>query len=317
MLKFGGIIMIITVTLNPAQDKSVVIDNFGFDKVNRITEMRLDAGGKGINVSKVVKSLGGETLALGVLGGTIGGYIMHSMDEMNIRHDFVHVASETRTNLKIYDPTTKMYTDINEPGFELPAERLDEVETKLFYYAKPGDYVVFAGGAPSGVPNDTLYKWTKKLKARNVSVIADLDGELLKNTVAARPFMIKPNLAELMRLCGLRDTSIYTLVDVAKKLVAEGIRTVVVSLGSDGALFVNANEALYAKSPRAEAISTVGAGDAMTAALVYSLSCNHRWRDAIVLAMATATAKVMCEGNTPPQLEKVKQYMSQITIESC
>ena len=228
MLKFGGIIMIITVTLNPAQDKSVVIDNFGFDKVNRITEMRLDAGGKGINVSKVVKSLGGETLALGVLGGTIGGYIMHSMDEMNIRHDFVHVASETRTNLKIYDPTTKMYTDINEPGFELPAERLDEVETKLFYYAKPGDYVVFAGGAPSGVPNDTLYKWTKKLKARNVSVIADLDGELLKNTVAARPFMIKPNLAELMRLCGLRDTSIYTLVDVAKKLVAEGIRTVVV-----------------------------------------------------------------------------------------
>lgn len=317
MLKFGGIIMIITVTLNPAQDKSVVIDNFGFDKVNRITEMRLDAGGKGINVSKVVKSLGGETLALGVLGGTIGGYIMHSMDEMNIRHDFVHVASETRTNLKIYDPTTKMYTDINEPGFELTAERLDEVETKLFYYAKPGDYVVFAGGAPSGVPNDTLYKWTKKLKARNVSVIADLDGELLKNTVAARPFMIKPNLAELMRLCGLRDTSIYTLVDVAKKLVAEGIRTVVVSLGSDGALFVNANEALYAKSPRAEAISTVGAGDAMTAALVYSLSCNHRWRDAIVLAMATATAKVMCEGNTPPQLEKVKQYMSQITIESC
>ena len=317
MLKFGGIIMIITVTLNPAQDKSVVIDNFGFDKVNRITEIRLDAGGKGINVSKVVKSLGGETLALGVLGGTIGGYIMHSMDEMNIRHDFVHVASETRTNLKIYDPTTKMYTDINEPGFELPAERLDEVETKLFYYAKPGDYVVFAGGAPSGVPNDTLYKWTKKLKARNVSVIADLDGELLKNTVAARPFMIKPNLAELMRLCGLRDTSIYTLVDVAKKLVAEGIRTVVVSLGSDGALFVNANEALYAKSPRAEAISTVGAGDAMTAALVYSLSCNHRWRDAIVLAMATATAKVMCEGNTPPQLEKVKQYMSQITIESC
>ena len=317
MLKFGGIIMIITVTLNPAQDKSVVIDNFGFDKVNRITEMRLDAGGKGINVSKVVKSLGGETLALGVLGGTIGGYIMHSMDEMNIRHDFVHVASETRTNLKIYDPTTKMYTDINEPGFELPAERLDEVETKLFYYAKPGDFGVFAGGAPSGVPNDTLYKWTKKLKARNVSVIADLDGELLKNTVAARPFMIKPNLAELMRLCGLRDTSIYTLVDVAKKLVAEGIRTVVVSLGSDGALFVNANEALYAKSPRAEAISTVGAGDAMTAALVYSLSCNHRWRDAIVLAMATATAKVMCEGNTPPQLEKVKQYMSQITIESC
>ena len=104
---------------------------------------------------------------------------------------------------------------------------------------------------------------------------------------------------------------------MAKKLVAEGIRTVVVSLGSDGALFVNANEALYAKSPRAEAISTVGAGDAMTAALVYSLSCNHRWRDAIVLAMATATAKVMCEGNTPPQLEKVKQYMSQITIESC
>lgn len=314
---FGGNAMIITVTLNPAQDKSVVIENFGFDKVNRITEMRLDAGGKGINVSKTIKALGGETLALGVLGGNIGNYIMSTMDRMDIRHDFVHLQTETRTNLKIYDPATKMYTDINEPGFELPAVRLKEVETKLFYYAKPGDFVVFAGGAPSGVPSDIFFNWTRRLQANGVSVICDLDGELLKSAVMARPFMIKPNLAEIMRLCGLRDTSIYTLVGAARKLVEGGIRTVVVSLGPDGALFVNKNEALYAKSPRVEAVSTVGAGDSMTAALVYSLTCNHRWRDAITLAMATATAKVMCEGNTPPPVELVNRYRSGVSVEQC
>ena len=118
-------------------------------------------------------------------------------------------------------------------------------------------------------------------------------------------------------LCGLRDTSVYTLVDAARKLVATGIRTVVVSLGPDGALFVNKNEALYARSPRVEAVSTVGAGDSMTAALVYSLSCNHRWREAITLAMATATAKVMCEGNTPPPVELVNRYRGGVTIEQC
>ncbi|MEA5050474.1 MAG: 1-phosphofructokinase [Oscillospiraceae bacterium] len=306
--------MIITVTLNPALDKSVVIENFGTDKVNRITDMRFDAGGKGINVSKVVHTLGGDTLALGVLGGTIGEYIMSSLNRMQIPHDFVHVQSETRTNLKIYDPASQVYTDINEPGFALPDVRLTEIETKLFYYAKKGDYVVFAGGAPIGVPDSTVANWTRRLNELGARVVADLDGELLRQETAARPFLIKPNLAEFQRLCRLADTTLPSLTAAARRLVSRGVRNVVVSLGPQGALFVNGKQAVFAKAPLQKAKSTVGAGDAMTAALVYALNRNQSWRDAIVLSMATATAKVTCAGNTPPPVEKINSFRSQIAV---
>ncbi|MEA4912352.1 MAG: 1-phosphofructokinase [Oscillospiraceae bacterium] len=306
--------MIITVTLNPALDKSVVIEDFGPNKGNRISEMRLDAGGKGINVSKMVHTLGGDTLALGVLGGTIGAYIINSLNKMQIPNDFVHVLSETRTNLKIYDPVRQEYTDINEPGFVLPAVRLTEIETKLFYYAKKGDYVVFAGGAPGGVPAGAVADWTRRLNALGARVVADLDGELLRHETSARPFLIKPNLAEFQRLCKLTDTSLPSLEASARKLIARGVRNVVVSLGPQGALFINSKQTLFAKAPQQKAKSTVGAGDAMTAALVYALNRNQSWRDAITLSMATATAKVTGEGNTPPPVEKINAFKSKIEI---
>ena len=306
--------MVITVTLNPALDKSVVIDNFAPNKVNRIKEIRLDAGGKGINVSKVIHALGGESLAIGILGGTIGGYIESTLEDLDIDHDFVYVPEETRTNLKIFDPVTHVYTDINEPGSELPAERLRELETKLFFHAKSGDAVVFAGAALIGIPEDIIERWSARLTSAGVRIFDDLDGELMNHAINSKPYLIKPNLAEFKRLCNLGDTSLPSLVRAARKLVKSGVQNVVVSRSAAGAVFVNASEALVGKAPKFEAVSTVGAGDSMTAALVCASQSGMSWRDAFALAMATATAKVTVEGNTPPTLEAVKAFLPQIEI---
>ncbi|MBR1607483.1 MAG: 1-phosphofructokinase, partial [Clostridia bacterium] len=142
--------MIITVTLTPALDKTVVLPSFRVDQVNRIESLRLDPGGKGINVSKVLDALGTRSLATGILGGGTGRYIEKSLKDMGIACDFVWVEQETRTNLKVVDPVEHTNTDINEPGAPVSPQTLEAVFEKVKAAAGPGDIVVLAGKAPAG-----------------------------------------------------------------------------------------------------------------------------------------------------------------------
>ena len=151
--------MIYTVTLTPALDKTVVIPNFTVDHVNRIRTVRLDPGGKGINVSKVLKALGMESVATGILGGGTGRFILDRLDEMQIAHDFVTVPEETRTNLKVIDDVRNTHTDINEPGAPADPAVLERVLSGLLSSVRPGDRVVLAGKAPAGAPDTLFGEW--------------------------------------------------------------------------------------------------------------------------------------------------------------
>lgn len=155
--------MIITVTLNPALDKTVILPGFAVNTVNRVSATRLDPGGKGINVSKVVKALGGKTLVLGVLGGAAGGYIQASMDEMSLPNDMVLTGEVTRTNIKIIDPLLQTNTDINEAGSPITEATLEAVWHKLTRAVKAGDTVVFAGKNPPGMSDSRLAEWVTRL----------------------------------------------------------------------------------------------------------------------------------------------------------
>ena len=306
--------MIITVTLNPALDRSLTVPQFAADAVNRATGSRLDPGGKGVNVSKVLKAMGTESLATGFLGGSAGNAIAGALDALGIRHDFVRVAGETRTNLKIFDPERLTYTDINEPGDPVSAEDIAALEEKLLLLAKPGDIVLFAGSAPRGVSQQTTADWAKKLSARGVLVAADQDGGQLKAMLAAKPFLIKPNDHELQALLDLPDTDLSTLSQAALQLVRDGIARVAISLGARGALFADGQGVLYAEGLRVDAVSTVGAGDALTAALLYALDHKLSREDTAKLAVATATAKVTCPGSSPPSMEMIRQYRDQVNV---
>ena len=185
--------MIYTVTLNPALDKTVEIPSLTVDAVNRITSMRTDPGGKGINVSKVISKLGGKSIAAGILGGDTGRAILTALESMGLTTCFHFVEGETRTNMKIIDPEAHTNTDINEPGVTVSEEILGELLAELLGKVTEKDIVVISGSMPKGSPQDTYYTWTKAFREKGAKVILDADGELLKAGLKATPYLIKPN----------------------------------------------------------------------------------------------------------------------------
>lgn len=306
--------MIITVTLNPALDRYAVVENFETDRVNRISRLRVDAGGKGVNVSKLLSELGCETLAAGVIGGSGGAALKAMLDQKGIKNEFVAADVETRTNLKIFDPLNKTYTDINEAGYEMTDEIFGELADRLFAAARKGDMAVLAGKPPKGTDAAALASWVSRLKTRGVDTAVDMEGDELAAAVRERPFIVKPNEDELARLCSLADTETATLLAAAKELAGGGIEYTAVSMGERGALFVTKDAALLARSERVSAVSTVGAGDALLAGFIYSLREGYTFKEAARFACAAATAKVLCEGSSMPKRADVERRLAGISV---
>lgn len=306
--------MIITVTLNPALDKTVEIPDFSLDAVNRITAMRTDPGGKGLNVSKVIAKLGGTSTVVGVLGGTTGRRIADAMDALGIACQFTFVDGETRTNLKVIDPARHTNTDLNEPGLTVDQETLDHMRDALVAAIRPGDIVVLSGSLPKGAPADTYGSWTAACRTAGTRVFLDADGEPLAHGLAAKPYLAKPNNHELSRLTGRALETADDLLAAARTLIADGVERVVVSMGGDGALFVSANRAYRAEGLRVPVGSTVGAGDSMVAALAYAAEQGMADADTVRLAVATSAANVMCSGSQAAERSAVDELLPHVVF---
>lgn len=306
--------MIITVTLNPAVDKTVMVPGFAVDAVNRVEQVILDPGGKGINVSKSAAALGADTLCLGILGGDTGQYISDALSQMGIRHRMVFSDAPTRTNTKVVDLRLGTNTDINEPGKQVREQTLELVWKTICEAASSGDVVVFAGKNPPGTPDGLLAKWTKQLLQRNVRVCLDTVGQPMILALKEAPSLIKPNKEELEQLIGhpLPDES--AVVQAADILIADGVALVAVSMGADGAIFVTKDQAVRAKCPKVGVVSTVGAGDSMMAALAVGLERGDSLERAARYATATATATVQVEGSKPATIEQIAAVLPQIEI---
>lgn len=305
--------MIYTVTLNPAVDKTVEIPQFAVDTVNRITTIRTDPGGKGINVSKVIDKLGGTSQATGILGGSIGRAIAEQLTQRGLDCNFCFTdAGETRTNLKIIDPTGHTNTDINEPGPTISAELLDSLLTQLTGLINQGDIVVLAGSLPAGAPRDTYRTWVSACKQAGAKVFLDADGDLLAAGIQAAPYLIKPNNDELSRLMGRELETIEQLRDAAVSLMDTGIQKVVVSLGSRGALYVTKEKTILADGLSVKVGSTVGAGDSVVAALAYAEDKGLPLEEAVVLSTATGAANVMCSGTQAAEYSVIASLMPQV-----
>ena len=307
--------MIITVTLNPALDKTVILPGFAVNTVNRVSATRLDPGGKGINVSKVVKALGGKTLALGVLGGAAGGYIQAAMDKMELPNDMVLTGEITRTNLKIIDPLLQTNTDINEPGGPVSEETLDAVWHKLSRVVKPGDTVVLAGKNPPGMPDSRLADWVTRLHGMKVYTCVDTVGEPMQLAIAAQPDIIKPNREELAEIAGRRMVTDDDVLTAARELVGRGVGLVTASLGADGAIFVTRNQAFRGYAPKVSVVSVVGAGDAMMAALTHYSAAGCSLEETARRSIAVSVASVMCSGSEAPELNLILPLIDQGRLE--
>lgn len=307
--------MIITVTLNPALDKTVTLPGFAVNTVNRVQNVRLDPGGKGINVSKSVHALGGKTLAIGVLGGASGGYIKAALDRIGLANDMVITAGVTRTNLKVVDPVLGTNTDINEPGSPVDPEDLQKVWHKISDAVQPGDTVVFAGKNPPGMEDGLLAEWIRDLKSLDVRVCVDTVGVPMELALREKPDIIKPNRDELSALLGRDLRTNEDVLEAARTLVSQGVGLVAVSMGGEGALFVTADQCLRGYSPKVHVASTVGAGDSMMAALAHYSAAGCSLEETARRAIAVSTATVTYSGSEPAELSAILPLIDRVRME--
>lgn len=301
--------MVTTVTLNPAMDKTVQIHHFRVGEVNRVVRLRTDPGGKGINVSKVLAALGGRSRIVAVLGGATGQKLADALAQQGLDTDLVLAAAETRTNLKIIDPTGGTNTDVNEPGSPMAPETLAQVEQKLDQTLTPGDILVLAGSLPAGVPPTWYRDCILRYGDRGVKVFLDADDRLLQLGIQGNPYFIKPNREELSRIWGGSLDSPEQIAQAAASLHRGGIAKVMVSLGGEGALLVSDQGTLYAPAVPVEVNSTVGAGDSMVAAFTYGQEQGLTDRESFCLAMAAGAAAVGCSGTQAPDREAIHRLL--------
>ncbi len=309
--------MIITVTLNPAIDKTVDIGDFHYGGLNRITMVVQDPGGKGINVSKTIHHLGGQTIATGFLGGNGGRILNDSLQKLGIKTDFIQVSGESRTNLKVLDIKGKV-TEFNEPGPVIEEAAVNELLMKLESMANSDTMFVLAGSIPKGVDSGIYGKITEIVKRKKAKVFLDADGELFAKGIEAKPDYIKPNRFELEEYFNFEGrASIDDLALMGRKLLDKGIGTVAISLGGEGALFVLPKETIIAPGLKVEAHSTVGAGDAMVAALAYGIDLSLPMKETIKLGIATSAGAVTTVGTksaTKEKVDELKQYVTMSVI---
>ncbi len=304
--------MIKTVTLNAAIDKTVEVQDFRVGAVNRITKLQIDAGGKGINVSKAIQALNGKSIAVGVLAGRNGEYIQAEIERMGISNDFLFVQGETRINLKVVDPLNLTFTDINEAGTPLTDEELKQLEVKIFKDLGSDASLVLSGSIPSSVPSSIYRHWLERAKVIGVKTFLDAEGELLREGLKAKPYLVKPNLHELERLFGHDLSRLDDVAVTARNLLKQGLEMIVVSMGAEGALFAYQDRVIHAEGLPIEVKSTVGAGDAMVAALTLVPAGEDYLERAVGWSMASSAAQVTTSGTKPPELNKVLSYLDQV-----
>lgn len=307
--------MIYTVTLNPAIDKTAVIENFCAGAVNRIGMLREDAGGKGINVSKSLKNLGEDSTAVVILAGDAGKRLENMLRKLEISVLAVWTEGESRTNLKIVDFAKRENTDINEPGPAVSDELLEEVKSKLGERIRPGDLVILSGSLPPGVDRGLYGSWTAYFCSLGARVYLDADGEAMKQGLAEVPYMIKPNDAELAALLEKERLSREEMTSEGRRLLETGIEEIVISMGGDGALFVSRDGCYFAPGLPVEVKSTVGAGDSMVAAMAFAEARELDREEKIRLAVAMGAASVMQSGTQSPETELVWKLAKQVRVE--
>lgn len=306
--------MIKTLTLNPALDKTIIVESFSLDELNRVKKVHKDAGGKGINVSKMLKNLGKESTASGFLGGSSGDFIRRELKKMEIKSDFVEAAGETRTNTKMVDQVNKTFTDINESGASVPAEKLQELKDRLFADLAENDILVLAGSIPAGLDKNIYAELIESANEKNIKTILDADGELFREAVKAGPTLIKPNEHELSLHFKKEFKDFKSMIRAAEKLLTEGVEMIMLSLGKEGAVFITEEQKYFIEALKLDVKSTVGAGDAMVAGLAYSLDNGLEVEDMLKTAAACSSATLIRDGTEMGKKEDVESLKEKIRI---
>lgn len=306
---------VVTVTLNPAIDKTIVVDKLEVGGLNRVQSVRTDPGGKGINVAKVLHQFGVDVVAAGIIAGSQGENLLQYLEKQSIRSELLTVSGETRTNLKIVDRTAGVTTELNEYGFEVGLEDLRIFQRRVAKLLENASYLVLSGSLPRQTASTIYYDLAKTAAAMGVKTILDADGEALAEGIKAKPFAIKPNIHELEKLAGHALKNDDEVIAAARRLLVQGVGIVVVSMGAKGAIVI-AEEAVYrVAAPVITPQSTVGAGDSMVAVLAYSLLQGYPLEKVAKWITAAGTITASKEGTQVCTLQEVETLAPDIQVQ--
>lgn len=280
--------MIYTITFNPALDYISQVENFEIGKINRTQTEKILPGGKGLNVSIVLKNLGIETTALGFVAGFTGEELKTDIEQRGIKTDFVKVKKGlTRINVKI---SSKEETALNGNGPEITNEDIKQLLEKIDNI-KSDDTVILAGNIPKCINNNIYEIICKKLEQNKVRFIVDATKELLMNVLKYKPFLIKPNREELEETFKEKIETKEEIVEHAKRLQEIGAQNVLISLGGEGAILVTTeNKEYFLNAPKGKVLNTVGAGDSMVAGFVAGYEKSGDYEYAFKVGIATGSA---------------------------
>lgn len=253
--------MIYTVTLNPSIDFIVRLESLALGSVNRMISDDKFAGGKGINVSRILKRLDIENTAIGFIGGFTGRFVKDSLVDEGIATKFVEVSEDTRINVKI---KAGEETEINGAGPHISTEKLEELEAILAGLSSE-DTVVFAGSAPSSLGNQVYNMLIPIAKKAGAEVVCDFEGQTLLDALNYQPLLVKPNNHELADIFGVELNGLADIEKYAREILAKGAKNVIISMAGDGALLVTPEAAYFAKPIKGTVKNSVGAGDSMVA----------------------------------------------------
>lgn len=305
--------MITTITLNTAIDKAYVVKDFAKDSVTRVQTCTNTAGGKGLNVSKVIKLCGEDIIATGFVGGHAGAYVEDLLKEHAILTDFVHTQSETRSciNILASDGTS---TEFLEPGAPVTSDEVNQLVQKLNDLIDKSDVITISGSVPKGVENTFYAHLVTTIKEKGKQVILDTSGELLKNGIKACPTLIKPNSEELEALLGISIHNQEEVIEAAKKLHETGIEYVVVSLGGDGALLICKEGVFHGKPPKITPVNTVGCGDSMVGAFAVSLARKLPIEEALRYSVAVSAANALTMATGSFELNDMRKLLPDVIV---
>ncbi len=294
----------------------IVLDSLRPGELNRMRDVTVDAAGKGINVSKVLAALGGESVATGFIGGGAGAEIVRALDAAGIAHDFVPVASPNRINLKVLDNGARL-TELNEPGPTVSAEEYAALVGTLERLAGPDALFVFSGSIPNGVPVSVYGDLIRLVKRAGARVFLDADGAAFAAAVTEGPEFIKPNTFEILQYAGADAGAAADnreILRLCRSLLAKGVGRMAVSMGKEGALFASPEDAFFCPGLAVAAQSSVGAGDSVVASVAYAAERGLSWRETAALAMACSAGAVTTAGTRPPSRELVDRLLPSVTF---
>lgn len=305
--------MILTLTINPAIDRTIAVDKLVFEDRAYIQSSNDTAGGRGVNASRVLHDFGSKTAAILTAGGETGVRLKSLIGTFGFPTDCVDVASPTRTNLTISDKQG-LTLKLNEQGSPITAEELQAVRTAVERRLAKAAWLLICGSVPPGVPPHFYAELIELARAKKVKTLLDTDGQALEAGLEAKPTAVKPNQAEAERLLHRALISRHQVLEAVRDLKAMGPEMVILSLGGRGAIVATDEVLLEAIPPRIDPVCPIGAGDALSAAFAWALSKRKPVADALCWGVAAGTASTLLPGVETASLEQTRAIYNRVEI---